>query len=171
MASTANAVIPRTPNRRLSRTENIFHRAARAGRCLHQSFALRSSSVCKHRHSWEEPRLKPGNLQHLTETHEQSTEGKPTFRLVWAEFVSVHCSAHSRCSIQTFLQKIYLFIFRERRREGEKHQSVASRTPPTGHLARNPGMCPDRESNRQPFGSQASAQSTEPHNPGLVHTF
>ena len=41
---------------------------------------------------------------------------------------------------------IYLFIFRERGREGEirKHQCVvASHTPPTGDLARNPGMCPD----------------------------
>ena len=40
--------------------------------------------------------------------------------------------------------KIYLFIFRERGREGEreKHQcGVASRAPATGDLARNPGMC------------------------------
>ena len=37
----------------------------------------------------------------------------------------------------------------------------------TPHLARNPGMCLDWESNRQPFGSQASTQSTEPHQPGL----
>ena len=40
------------------------------------------------------------------------------------------------------------FIFREREREGErkggKHQCVvASYTPPTGDLERNPGMCPD----------------------------
>ena len=44
----------------------------------------------------------------------------------------------------------YLFIFRERgregEREGEKHQ-CASCAPPTGDLARNPGMCPDWESN------------------------
>ena len=32
---------------------------------------------------------------------------------------------------------------------------VASCMPPTGDLARNPGMCPDCESNQQPFGSQA----------------
>ena len=30
----------------------------------------------------------------------------------------------------------------------------------------NPGMCPDWESNQQPFGSQARTQSTEPHQPG-----
>ena len=44
---------------------------------------------------------------------------------------------------------------------------VACHAPPTGDLACNPGMCPDRELNWQPFGSQASAQSTEPHQPGL----
>ena len=47
-----------------------------------------------------------------------------------------------------FLKIIYLFIFRQRgrdrEREGEKHQCVvASHVPPTGDLARNPGMCPD----------------------------
>ena len=47
---------------------------------------------------------------------------------------------------------IYLFIFTERGREGEKkgekHQClVASHTPLTGDLALNPGMSPDWESN------------------------
>ena len=51
-----------------------------------------------------------------------------------------------------------LFIFRQRRREGEregeKHQCVvASHMPPTRDLAGNPGMCPDWESNQWPFGS------------------
>ena len=68
-----------------------------------------------------------------------------------------------------------LFIFRDRgregEREGEKHQCVgetlvASHTPPAGDLACNTGMCPDPELNKQPFGSQASTQSTEPHQPG-----
>ena len=55
---------------------------------------------------------------------------------------------------------------------GDKHQCVvASHVPPTGDLARNPGMCPDWESNLQPFGSQAGAQSTEPHQPGLIFIF
>ena len=49
----------------------------------------------------------------------------------------------------------------------EKHRSVASCTPPTGDLACNPGMCPDRELNQRPFGLQASSQSTEAHQPGL----
>ena len=51
---------------------------------------------------------------------------------------------------------------RQRGGKGEKrHCMVASRVPPTGDLALNPGMCPDRESNQQ--SSQAGAQSTEPH--------
>ena len=66
---------------------------------------------------------------------------------------------------------IYLFL-RERgrqgEREGEKHQCVvASQGPTTGDLAHNPGMCPDWESNWQPFGSQACTQSTELHQLGL----
>ena len=55
----------------------------------------------------------------------------------------------------------------EGEREGEKHESVASHTPPTRDLAHNPGICPDQESNLPPSGSQASAQSTEPHQPEL----
>ena len=38
--------------------------------------------------------------------------------------------------------------------------------PPTEDLAGNPGMCPDWELNRQPFGLQDGAQSIEPHQPG-----
>ena len=71
-------------------------------------------------------------------------------------------------TVNFFLIKI-LFIFRERGREGErgKHQCVvASHVPPIGVLASNSGMCPDWESNRQPYGLQACAQSTELHQPG-----
>ena len=77
-----------------------------------------------------------------------------------------------------FFLRFYLFIFRGEGREGEReenihvrerHQSAASHTPTTGDLAHNPGMCLDWESNQQPFGSQASAQSTEPHQPGLSY--
>ena len=68
-----------------------------------------------------------------------------------------------------YFLRFYLFIFRERgregEREGEKHQCVAaSCVALTGDLARNPGMCLDRESNQQPFGLQA--QSTELNHPG-----
>ena len=67
--------------------------------------------------------------------------------------------------------RFYLFIFRERGREGErkgeKHQCVvASHAPRTGDLTHNPGMCLDWESNWRPFGLQAHAQSTELHQPG-----
>ena len=75
-----------------------------------------------------------------------------------------------------FLKRFYLLIFRGRgREEGERernidmweiHPWVASRTPPTGDLAGNLGMCPNWESNGWPFSSQAGTQSTEPHQPG-----
>ena len=75
------------------------------------------------------------------------------------------------CVLGTFSSRFHLLIFRERGREGErdgeKHQCVvAFRAPPTGDLAHNPGMCPNWESNKRPFGSQAGTQSTEPHQPG-----
>ena len=67
-----------------------------------------------------------------------------------------------------FVIYLFIYLFLERGREGEKeeekHQCViASHMLPTGDLACNPGMCPDWESNWQPFGSQADTQSTEPH--------
>ena len=40
------------------------------------------------------------------------------------------------------------------------HRAVVSRTPPTGDLADNPGMCPDW------VRSQADTQSAQPHLPG-----
>ena len=73
-----------------------------------------------------------------------------------------------------FKDFIYLFLEsgegREKERERnigarEKHRSVASYTPPTRHPAHNPGVYLGWESNWQPFGLQASAQSTEPHEP------
>ena len=78
------------------------------------------------------------------------------------------------CVFILFL-RFYLFLERDskggRKRERntdvrETHHLVASCMPPTGDPAGNPGMCPDWESNQQPFGSQASTQSTEPHQPG-----
>ena len=69
-----------------------------------------------------------------------------------------------------FTDFIYLFSEKGREKERERNVSVwlvASRVPPPGDLAHNPGMCSDWKSNRRPFGSQAGAQSTEPHQPGL----
>ena len=73
----------------------------------------------------------------------------------------------------SLFSNLYLFIFRQRGREGEKegekHQCVvASQVPPTGDLASNPGMCPDWELNRRTFDLQAGAQSTESHQPGPI---
>ena len=81
-----------------------------------------------------------------------------------------------------FLNRFYLFILN--RGEGKKRGRETSMCgcfcfshapPPQPHWgpdrARNPGMCPDWESNRRPFGSPAGAQSTEPHQPGLSFSF
>ena len=53
-------------------------------------------------------------------------------------------------------------------RKWEKHQCVvASRASLTEDPVHNPGLCPDWESNPQPYGSQDGTQSTEPHQLGL----
>ena len=67
--------------------------------------------------------------------------------------------------------KKYLFLEREEgiKKEGEKHRYARDTSigcllhALPGNLAHNPAMCPDWESNWQPFGSQACTQSTEPH--------
>ena len=49
---------------------------------------------------------------------------------------------------------------------------VAPHLPPIGDMARNPGLCPDRELNWQPFSSQADdVQSIEPHQPRPAFSF
>ena len=60
---------------------------------------------------------------------------------------------------------------REGEREGEKHPLVASCMPPTGGLVHNPGLCPDQESNWQPFSLWDDAQPTEPHQSGQKPDF
>ena len=74
-----------------------------------------------------------------------------------------------------FFFKDFIYLLLERgegkEKEGEKHQcGVASHMPPTGDLARNAGMCPDWESNRWPFGSQAGAHSTVFSSQGREHS-
>ena len=67
------------------------------------------------------------------------------------EILTVYTGSSTNNSPSLFLfhfSKVYLFIFRERGREGgrdgEKHQHVvASCMPPTDDLACNPGMYPD----------------------------
>ena len=62
-------------------------------------------------------------------------------------------------------------MFRREGREKETSMCVASHMPRTGDLAHNPGVCSDWESNQWPFGSQASTQSAEPHQPELSDFF
>ena len=50
-----------------------------------------------------------------------------------------------------------------------EHQLIASHTPPTKDLAHNPSMCPDWESNWQPFSLQAGNLPIEPYQPGPNH--
>ena len=53
-----------------------------------------------------------------------------------------------------FFLRFYLFIFRQRGREGERNVTVwlPLESAPTGDLAWNPGMCLDWEANWWPFG-------------------
>ena len=78
-----------------------------------------------------------------------------------------------RCNY--FLNDIYLFLERGKGREKERERNInvwlPLTHPPNGDLACNPGMYPDWELNQQPFGSQASAQPTEPHQPGHIKDF
>ena len=67
---------------------------------------------------------------------------------------------------------IYLFVERGEGREKERERNINLWLPLLRPLLetwpRNPAMCPDCESNRWPFGSQAGTQSNEPHQPGLI---
>ena len=71
-------------------------------------------------------------------------------------------------SSQHIFKKILFILFfrergRERERAGEKHWCVvASWAPPTGDLSRNPGMCPDRESNHLLFAGRHSVHWATP---------
>ena len=84
----------------------------------------------------------------------------------------------SFCFFLTFsiFSKDFIYLFLEqgegREKEGEKHQCVfASHSPPTGDLACIRGTCPDQKLNQRPFGSQASTQSTQLHQPGPFSIF
>ena len=73
-----------------------------------------------------------------------------------------------------FFLIFYLFLEREEGREKEKARNInvwlPLACPPLGSWPTT-GMCPDWELNQRPFGSQASAQSTEPYQPGLFLIF
>ena len=73
-----------------------------------------------------------------------------------------------------FCKKILFILERgkEGERKGEKQECVvASHTPPAGHLARNPGMCPRLGIEPVLFDSQAGTQYNEPNQLGLYYFF
>ena len=74
--------------------------------------------------------------------------------------------------------KDFIYLFQKEERGGRKRGRETSMcgclscTPyQRPDLACNPNMCPDWELNQPPFGLQAGAQSTEPHQPGLSTRF
>ena len=74
----------------------------------------------------------------------------------------------TQCVLLSFKNTLFIY-FRQRGREGERdgekhHVWLPLVCPLLGtDLTRNPGMCPDWELNQRPFDSQASAQSSLPH--------
>ena len=74
-------------------------------------------------------------------------------------------------SFPSFFKYFIFFYFQRegkgrRKRGRETSMCGCSHMPPTRDQARNPGMCPDWESNRRPLVLQACTQSTELHQPG-----
>ena len=63
---------------------------------------------------------------------------------------------------------IYLFLEKGEGKERNINVWLPLVHSPLGTWPCDPGMYPDWESNQQPFGLQASAQSTEPCQPGQV---
>ena len=77
-------------------------------------------------------------------------------------------------SLKKFFFKDFIYLFLERGRkavrEGGKHQCVVvSYVPPLGTQPTTQACPLDWEWNQRPFDSQACAQSTEPHQPGLLY--
>ena len=126
--------------------------------------------------------VRVSGVQHSAQTLSYSTQWSPwyfqyplgTTHSHYSVIDCIPCAVrHIPYNFHCFCWRFYLFIFRERgregEREGEKHQRVvASQAPSTQDLAYTPGMCPDWESNWWAFGLQAGTQSTEPPHPGLV---
>ena len=62
-----------------------------------------------------------------------------------------------------------LLLERKEGRERRIERQISVRE--TGNQTRNPGMCPDWESNQQPLVLRDDAQPTEPHRSGLPVEF
>ena len=104
--------------------------------------------------------------------------GDPSLGCVRAVHLREGCfSLVLSCWVFFFLDFIYLFLERGKRREKvrernidvqEKHPLVASCMHPDEGQTQNSGMCPDWESNQQPFSLRDDTQPTEPHQSGLL---
>ena len=74
-----------------------------------------------------------------------------------------------------FFFKDLIYLFLEKGEGREKEERNINQLPfihtPTRDQTCNPGMCPDWESNQQPFALQDNAQPTEPHRPGHISVF
>ena len=62
-----------------------------------------------------------------------------------------------------FFKRFYLFLGREKERERNANVWLPLARPLLGTWPVTQACALDCESNRRPFGSQAGAQSTEPH--------
>ena len=90
-----------------------------------------------------------------------------------ASFQNIGDQVHVEHFLRDF---IYLFILRERGREGEgegeKHQCVvACPAPPTGDLACNPGMCPAGNRTGDPLVCRPVHNPLSPTSQGSCQAF
>ena len=87
-------------------------------------------------------------------------------------YFTTHSSIHSS-NKYFYASAFYLFIFTEgkggRKRGRETSMCGCLSHVPHRGPSQQPSMCAEWESNQQLFGSQASTQSTDPHQPGLYH--
>ena len=114
-------------------------------------------------HPWQHPRGRAEDPRVLGKLWNKSGEGGTALKLpakpckppmsrgeLGIALKSVKRRKRKACAyLYSFFLRFYFFLDRvpgrEGEREGEKHQCAgASRTAPTGDLARHPGMCPDR---------------------------
>ena len=102
-----------------------------------------------------------------------SIEEGYSFQYMGVKELDIHIQ-RTNFNLYRFKKKIYLFIYlflEGREEERERNINVwlpLTPSPTPRDLAYNPGVCPDWESNRRPFGSQAGTQFTETHNPKLI---